>query len=79
MPDEDSDIEKSSPLLEIGISFENDTNPHTEITIIDPEPSETSYSIQFESSDTKKVEKQFTNSTGKIILLFCYKKIHSVL
>ncbi|XKL65847.1 hypothetical protein PGB90_009267 [Kerria lacca] len=65
MPDEDSDIEKSSPLLEIGISFENDTNPHTEITIIDPEPSETSYSIQFESSDTKKVEKQFTNSTDE--------------
>lgn len=35
MPDEDSDVEKLSPLLEVGISFENDVASQIEITITD--------------------------------------------
>lgn len=35
MPDEDSDVEKLSPLLEVGISFENDVASHIEISITD--------------------------------------------
>lgn len=36
MPDEDSDVEKLSPLLEVGISYENDIASHIEISITDP-------------------------------------------